>query len=102
MVSTPSRSRASTRISLPNMARPISARSELGAGAVLLDSVVLLINLYFLTGIGGGRKKPTAVSSRGFLSKISLFATSADGVVQHDDNNCQGRLSNKINHWPKS
>src|SRR4051794_14849292 len=97
MVSTPSRSRASTRISLPNMARPISARSAVALA--FTDSVILLISFYLLTG-GRGIKKPTAVSSRGFLSKISLFATSANGVVHYDDQNCQD-LSNKNNHWAR-
>jgi len=58
-------------------------------------------NFLLLTG-SRGIKKPTAVSSRGFLSKISLFATSAYGVVTYDDQNCQDDLSNKTNHWRES
>jgi hypothetical protein len=34
---------------------------------------------------GAGNKKPTAVSSRGFLSKVFLTSTSANGVANDDD-----------------
>jgi len=33
----------------------------------------------------GLNKKPTTVSSRGFLSKLNLTTTSADGVGNDDD-----------------
>jgi len=42
--------------------------------------------------IAGANKKPTTVSSRGFLSKICL-TTSANGVVSYDDQQ-QDDLSN--------
>src|SRR5216684_4745440 len=100
MVFTPSRSKASTRISLPNMGRPNSARSGAGGALAFNASVVWLITFYCLTG-DRGTKKPTAVSSRGFLSKILLFATSANGAACYDDDQGQNDLSNKTNHWPK-
>jgi len=42
----------------------------------------------------GANKKPTTVSSRGFLSKSNL-TTSANGVVSYDDD-YQGNLSNAL------
>jgi len=42
-------------------------------------------------------KKPTAVSSRGFLSKFSSVSTSADGVVSYDDGQ-NNDLSNQSEH----
>src|SRR6266576_3634956 len=96
MTSTSSRSRASTRISRPNMAAPTSARfaGDLPCAAFFfVISVVLLMLLFLLCGWRRGpNKKPTTVSSRGFLSK-SYLTTSADGVVFYDDD-YQGDLSN--------
>jgi hypothetical protein len=34
---------------------------------------------------GAGKKKPTAVSSRGFLSKAFSTSTSANGIAGYDD-----------------
>jgi len=34
---------------------------------------------------GAGNKKPTAVASRGFLSKAFLTSTSANGIACYDD-----------------
>jgi len=45
-----------------------------------------------MAGVAGTNKKPTTVSSRGFLSKSNL-TTSADGVVSYYDD-YQGNLSN--------
>ena len=45
-----------------------------------------------------GNKKPTAVSSRGFLSKFSSASTSANGVANYDDQ--QNDLSNFNYHGP--
>src|SRR5436190_18929309 len=130
MTSTPSRSRASTRMSRPNMAAPTSARARVdfpgcaeapafeAAAFFAAVSVVLLMcsipgfmdkwiyglweptpsvsphqsnspiihSSSFLVLADGRRcnKKPTTVSSRGFLSKFYL-TTSANGVVSYDD-----------------
>jgi hypothetical protein len=43
-----------------------------------------------------GNKKPTAVASRGFLSKAFLTSTSPNGVANYDDD--QGYLSNYSKH----
>jgi hypothetical protein len=45
---------------------------------------------------GAGKKRPTAVSSRGFLSKACLVSTSANGVAQYDDHYY---LSNLSSHY---
>src|SRR5580658_6999495 len=101
MTSTPSRSRASTRMSRPNLTGPTSARcrSTGRAGALAVDfffagavSVVLLITSYYFKAGGMGNKNPTTVASRGFLSKFSLFATRACGSVGYDDYQCQNYL----------
>jgi len=42
-------------------------------------------------------KKPTTVASRGFLSKLNLTTTSADGVAYYDDQ-YQSGLSNVLDH----
>jgi hypothetical protein len=47
---------------------------------------------------GVGNKKPTAVASRGFLSKSFLTSTSTDGVADYDDQNSQIYLSNISKH----
>jgi hypothetical protein len=49
---------------------------------------------------GADNKKPTTVSSRGFLSKFFLKTTSTDGVVSYYDD-CQINLSNILEHRPK-
>src|SRR5262249_45137046 len=100
IVSTPSRSRHATRISLPDIAGP---RSALWAAGFFAISVVLLISflavcgwpLWFRrAGYRGCTKKPTtAFASRGFLSKTDLISTSPSGGVAYDDNQ-QDSLSN--------
>jgi hypothetical protein len=47
-------------------------------------------------GGSGANKKPTAVSSRGLLSKFSSASTSANGVANYDDQ--QNDLSNISEH----
>jgi hypothetical protein len=46
----------------------------------------------------GSNKKPTTVSSRGFLSKFNLTTTSANGVASYDDDDCQHDLSVVVQH----
>jgi len=41
----------------------------------------------------GAQKNPRPLASRGFLSKLNLPSTSADGVANYDDDP-QGCLSN--------
>jgi hypothetical protein len=41
----------------------------------------------------GAQKNPRPFASRGFLSKLNLLSTSADGVADYDDNQ-QIHLSN--------
>src|SRR6185369_820176 len=57
MVSTPSRSRQATRISLPDMVGPRWARGD--GVAFFFASVVLLISFWIGTGSTAGTKKPT-------------------------------------------
>src|ERR1039457_4936473 len=84
MVSTPSRSRQATRISLPDIVGPSS--TVLPAGAFLLVSVVLLICLLQLwLAAAGAQKSPRPFPSRGLLSKLCLPSTSAYGVANYDD-----------------
>ena len=92
MVSTPSRSRQATRISLPDMVGP---RSTFLPAFFFAGSVVLLI--FASCGCDWQpqvKKKPTTVSSRGFLSKLKSHSTSADGAVSYDDDQQQYDLSN--------
>jgi len=49
----------------------------------------------FVAG-GAGNKKPTAVASRGFLSKACLTSTSANGIAGYDD--YQNYLSEFLKH----
>src|ERR1039457_6185118 len=96
MVSTPSRSRQATRISLPDIVGPSS--TVLPAGVFLLVSVVLLICLLCLwLAAAGAQKSPRPFASRGLLSKLSLPSTSAYGVANYDDDQ-QGYLSNVHYH----
>src|SRR5436309_12736840 len=67
MVSTPSRSSAATRISLPCIVGPTSARS--GAAAGFGSIVVLLMLLGALWPVIAGKEKPTTVVSLGLLAK---------------------------------
>src|SRR5882724_6726269 len=103
MVSTPSRSRQATRISLPDMTGPSSERL---AGCAFLSSVwVLFIPVFAFGlapkafGVGGRRctKNPRPFASRGFLSKSNLLSTSPNGVANYDDQN-QSDLSNVFPH----
>src|ERR1019366_5702573 len=99
MVSTPSRSRQATRISLPDIVGPSS--TVLPAGAFLLASVVLLICLLQLwLAAAGAQKSPRPFPSRGLLSKLSLRSTNAYGVANYDDN-VQSCLSNVHYHGRK-
>src|SRR5665213_4266247 len=76
MTSQPSRSRASTKMSRPNMAGPTSARRTGDfAGFAFADSVVLLMGLLGCGGAAKGNKKPTAVASRGFLLNFYVQQT---------------------------
>ena len=68
MVSTPARSSAATRISLPCIVGPTSARSRVFV--VFGSVVVLLIFRPALWPEIAGKQKPTTVASRGFLSKL--------------------------------
>jgi hypothetical protein len=55
--------------------------------------MLLACSCFFqVAAAGQGTKKPTTVSSRGFLSKSNLATTSADGVVYYNDD-CQDDLS---------
>src|SRR5260370_23450834 len=91
MVPPPPAPRQATRIPLPDMAWPISRR-------VLADCffVVFIITLILAAG-RGCIKKPTADSGRGFLSKLKLQSTSADGPAAYDDDQ-QCNLSNPHLH----
>src|SRR5437660_6176709 len=68
MVSTPSRSSAAPRISLPCIVGPTSARSGAAAGFGSIV-VVLLMLLGALWPVIAGKEKPTTVASRGLLAK---------------------------------
>jgi hypothetical protein len=54
-----------------------------------------------VAGGADSNKKPTAVLQPWVLVKF-CHSTSANGVANYDDQNCQDRLSNKINHRPKN
>src|SRR5213078_4551347 len=93
IVSTPSRSRQATRISLPDIAGPSSGR--LFAAFLVSLCAVLLIGCFavFSRTVGRRRiKKPTTVASRGFLSKLNSRSTSPYGGVAYDDDQ-QSHLS---------
>src|SRR5208282_2206706 len=108
MTSTPSRSRAWTRMSHPAMAGPTSARrAEAGffscrAGATFAaeaDPVVSIVLLICAFGCGrwrGLNKKPTTVASRGFLSKFNLTTTSTNGVADDNDDDCQSNCLSDV------
>src|SRR5262245_33254816 len=100
MTSTPSRSRASTKMSRPNIKGPtFPLWAELASEVffALADGAVLLITVL---GSVAGRpqvtKKPTTVASRGFLSKSFPSSTSTNGAAYYDDQ--QVYLSNMTNH----
>src|ERR1035441_4848206 len=96
MVSTPSRSRQATRISLPDIVGPSS--TVLPARAFFLISVVFLICFLRLRlAAAGAQKSPRPFPSRGLLSKLSLPSTSAYGVANDDDDD-QSYLPNV--HYP--
>jgi hypothetical protein len=69
-------------MSRPNMALPTSARlaEDFFLSAI---AVVLLILFFGYGGLTWITKKPTAVASRGFLSKF-ILTTSTDGVAYYD------------------
>jgi hypothetical protein len=69
---------------------------EKAPSALPINPVIQLSNHPFLRcgWRRGPNKKPTTVSSRGFLSKFYL-TTSADGVVSYDDD-YQSDLSNTV------
>jgi hypothetical protein len=72
-------------MSRPNIAGPTSARGLVFAVAGFFFAISISLLILFL-GCGRaaeGNKKPTAVSSRGFLSKHR--STSANGVANYDD-----------------
>src|SRR5262245_41179676 len=65
IASTPSRSRAATRISLPSMGGPNSARAEAEGFLLLAVNVVLLIVLLIATGSHGQTKNPRPLPAVG-------------------------------------
>src|ERR1700690_2133600 len=92
MTSTPSRSRASTRMSRPGMVGPSSARLAAGAakGDFFFDPAVSVVLLMGSFGCGRrcGQQKTHSRVSRGFLLKC-LHSTSANGVGNdYDDGQC--------------
>src|SRR4051794_10517950 len=80
MCFTPSRSSASTRMSQPFIGWPISARS-----VFFFDFVIVLMFPFGFGLVVEINKKPTTVSSRGFLSKVALSATRPSGIAIYDD-----------------
>ena len=60
-----------------------------GRPALLLLLILLLllsiIVFQFVAGAVRATKKPTAVASRGFLSKAFSTSTSANGIASYDD-----------------
>lgn len=40
---------------------------------------------FYVVAVAAGNKKPTTVSSRGFLSKFILTTTKTNGVASYDD-----------------
>jgi hypothetical protein len=52
---------------------------------ILILFFILIIVFLVVGRPGAGIKKPTAVSSRGFLSKFVLPTTSTLGVAEYDD-----------------
>jgi len=88
MVSTPSRSSAATRISLPDIAGPISAFFF----CTVFFCVIILVRVF---GRSRRHKKThSRFSSRGFLSKVCLRSTSANGAANYDDDQQTFNLSN--------
>jgi hypothetical protein len=76
------------------MGWPISA--FLGAVFFFVRTNVLIS---FLAGGPRPKKRPTAASSRGFLSKFALEATSLHGVSAYDDGDaCQDNLQRYCLH----
>src|SRR5262245_29007827 len=98
IASTPSRSSAATRISLPSMGGPSSARTEAAGLFLLAVNVVLLIVLPDCDRQSRANKKPTTVASRGFLSKFRLASTSPAGGADNYNDDLQQYLSNVSNH----
>ena len=103
IASTPSRSRQATRISLPFMAGPTSARLRVaGTLFAVLCSIPLSCSchFWFVAGLSrGSNKKPTTVASRGFLSKFYSASTSPGGIAAYG-NDYQNDLSNIHYHCP--
>src|ERR1043166_8859230 len=105
MTSTPSRSRASTRISRPGIIGPTSARAVAmvagGAGAVdfmrLALAVVLLIVCVFIRPADAGDEKThDRFQPWVLVESLLLASTSANGVGNYDDQ--QANLSEMIRH----
>src|SRR6266542_1191722 len=82
MVSTPSRSSAATRISLPIMVGPTSARAGAAAG---FGSIVVLLMVPFMAGYRGQRKTHDRFQPWGTV-EIGSSATRPGGRFPCDDN----------------
>src|SRR4051794_229616 len=101
MVSTPSRSRAAIRISLPFMRGPTSGRSCVDF--VCAASVCVLIARCLSLVPPGGRgqiKNPRPFPAVGSCQKFLLISTSANGVCNYYSYDAiQDYLSNNCGHW---
>src|SRR5262245_39439834 len=105
MTSTPSRSRASTRMSRPNINGPTLPEAALAAGFFDLADVALLMSLSWLmagASLGPTDKKPTTVASRGFLLKLrSVLTSTSGGAGYYYQRKSNGDMSNNTEHRPK-
>src|SRR5436190_17857599 len=95
MVSTPSRSRAVTRMSLPCMVGPTSARSCVPGG--LVSVVVLFMVGPAVFGANRGQTKKNHDRCQPWVPvQMALSATSPGGVVCNDDERLRHLLRNPI------
>src|SRR5437867_10715696 len=96
MVSTPSRSRAATRISLPCMVGPTSARSRVAA---FLGSVIVLLmsRIEVLAGNRGQTKTHDRCQPWVFV-EIALSATHPGGIARYDNDGQSQNLQRHESH----
>src|SRR5438046_882649 len=95
IVSTPSRSRQATRISLPDIVGPSSPRFSAGAVFVSACVVLLIIIFAFMASVPRVDNKKThdRLPAVGSYRNPSLTSTSAYGAANYDDDQ-QSNLSN--------
>src|SRR5262245_22403906 len=85
MTSTPSRSKASTRISRPGIKGPTSALAGVAVVFLFFAAVLILFIVFCLAGGRGRRKNPRPLPAVGDCRKLFLTSTRTQGAVADDD-----------------